>query len=1069
MTGPTESTPVVDRHVVMVTATGSFTAAGERLTGPVDCVDKLEKLIKWSYGRGLLQPIPAVGDGVKPARVWVVGAGCRELISPRPSNRGADRELVELIGESIAPLVSRGWELRRGIGPAFVLARAHGEQRISVEVLAEPRPWLCGDTDDLTENPPELGRRLRRWYTALGALPAAGGALCGAVVNDHIMAARAGRRGAVMPGPGVLPAHVVPEMRVQPPWCAPGQEVEQEFEHSEELVWLTQECPQLASAGTLTFGHGQPQILDAAAATRTAEATKRPFGLWHVTLPAASSLQIPDMLPPPHPQMSPDEPAQAWVTSEDLDGLAKDVRDGGAGLPARQLAIDQAIVWPQQSRILEAWAMRMRQAREQFAADPPLRTLVETAAAHYLDALADPRPWSDETLRHHFQPAWAAAIAARVRLRGRRAAMRISREYRVWPVYARGAAMIYALGRDDATNTPIELSDTHSRLGRMTVTRRARLSDEIILAVLKADTTTEVADALTEALDVDAPDPVAPALGGQVDSTGEAATDDVRGVDAGRGATDTPAGGPSGPGSDRAPKRPAPVKGGRPRRGGGAEVVSGGSPAAVLHTDGLWLADGTRVEVGGPIVHVGQVAELAYKQSIGYRLTPKFSEPGQIWITDAACRGFGIDVEAISRRDRAKSLRQLTDGIDFVTLAVDEGWSLGGAGEEPNAHRLGTWTRVYRDDTRGVMIALIPGMGAGPDEMPILADEPTPAQIARRLKLLADALRFPWKINAGVTAVDLMLQTRPKTWSPQEWRGVVFAPSTTTPPFGIGDVESDFDWSRPPTSEERQRRYVHAYDRGGSYVAGIAGLELPIGDPVHHPDGASFDAKTPGYWLIEIPPPADWRLPYVLNPRGHQFSGPKWVCTPTLERAVALGYQPQIVEAWLWPRHGRVLLGWYERFRDASAALDIDDVDAQAARNQAKIIRTHGIGIIGSDEHLKGKPAYSPERRLHVVAKAKANIVYRIHQIGETTGQWPLAVATDTVLYACDDPDPVTAWPGGPESLGRGFGQYKPEGSALLAEHLEHLNGRDYRGKRDLIPADEWRAALPIAGAGGSR
>ena len=69
-------------------------------------------------------------------------------------------------------------------------------------------------------------------------------------------------------------------------------------------------------------------------------------------------------------------------------------------------------------------------------------------------------------------------------------------------------------------------------------------------------------------------------------------------------------------------------------------------------------------------------------------------------------------------------------------------------------------------------------------------------------------------------------------------------------------------------------------------------------------------------------------------------------------------------------------------------------------------------------------------------------------------------MATDTVVYACDDPDPVTAWPGGPESFGRGFGQYKPEASALFGDHLDHLNGRDYRGKRDLIPAADWRATL---------
>ena len=311
------------------------------------------------------------------------------------------------------------------------------------------------------------------------------------------------------------------------------------------------------------------------------------------------------------------------------------------------------------------------------------------------------------------------------------------------------------------------------------------------------------------------------------------------------------------------------------RSAGGAQVAAGGAPVAVLHTDGLWLPDGTRIELPEPIVHVGQAAELAYTHHIGYQLTPKFAEPGQIWVTEKACSAFGIDVEAISRRDRAKSLRQLTEGIDFVTLAVNQGWSLGGAGEDPNAHRLGTWTRVYREDKRGVMIALIPGMGAGPDEMPILADEPTPAQVARRLQLLADALRFPWKINAGVTAVDLMLQTRTKKWSPQEWKQVVFAPSTTSPPFGIGDVESDFDWSRPPTREEGQRRYLHAYDRGGSYVAGIAGLELPIGDPVHHPDGTAFDAKTPGYWLAEIPRSRRLAPPICAQPEGNSVHRPQ--------------------------------------------------------------------------------------------------------------------------------------------------------------------------------------------------
>ena len=58
---------------------------------------------------------------------------------------------------------------------------------------------------------------------------------------------------------------------------------------------------------------------------------------------------------------------------------------------------------------------------------------------------------------------------------------------------------------------------------------------------------------------------------------------------------------------------------------------------------------------------------------------------------------------------------------------------------------------------------------------------------------------------------------------------------------------------------------------------------------------------------------------------------------------------------------------------------------------------------------------------------------------------------TDTVLYLSDDPDPATAWPGDPKKYGTGFGQFKPEGSALLSDHLRYLDGGAYRGKDQLI------------------
>ena len=72
--------------------------------------------------------------------------------------------------------------------------------------------------------------------------------------------------------------------------------------------------------------------------------------------------------------------------------------------------------------------------------------------------------------------------------------MRISREYRVWPVYARGAAMIYT---PVATRRPTTKRFVRHAFaaGRMTVTRRATVSDETIVAVLSAQTTADVAAA----------------------------------------------------------------------------------------------------------------------------------------------------------------------------------------------------------------------------------------------------------------------------------------------------------------------------------------------------------------------------------------------------------------------------------------------------------------------------------------------------------------------------------------------------------------------------------------------
>jgi hypothetical protein len=108
-------------------------------------------------------------------------------------------------------------------------------------------------------------------------------------------------------------------------------------------------------------------------------------------------------------------------------------------------------------------------------------------------------------------------------------------------------------------------------------------------------------------------------------------------------------------------------------------------------------------------------------------------------------------------------------------------------------------------------------------------------------------------------------------------------------------------------------------------------------------------------------------------------------------------------------------------------------------RDMIKMVYTRTIGMMGSTTFMEGKADYYPERRHHIIGKARANLLRRVVQIGRDTDVWPLAVKADTVLYASNEADPIAAWPGKSEHFGLGLGQFKHEGTATLAEQLPFL------------------------------
>lgn len=230
-----------DRSVVIVASDGSHLPSGMGLTGPVTSMDKLESLIVWARDkRGCLQ-----GES---ARVWVVGAAVRQLTGQSRIGEDVDEQL----GRALAGLVSRGWELS-GADGRLVVARGSGPGRISVDVVAEPQPWLAGGDDVVSEDAGELGRRLRRWTAAVGVLPQRTAVGSAAVVFDAIQAAKNTRRAAVVAAAG-LPAGVELTTAVQPTWVMDTTLVDRALERAHELVLLEQFHPKLASAGMLSLG-----------------------------------------------------------------------------------------------------------------------------------------------------------------------------------------------------------------------------------------------------------------------------------------------------------------------------------------------------------------------------------------------------------------------------------------------------------------------------------------------------------------------------------------------------------------------------------------------------------------------------------------------------------------------------------------------------------------------------------------------------------------------------------------------------------------------------------------------
>ncbi|MFE5700500.1 hypothetical protein [Rhodococcus koreensis] len=516
-----ESLPVgveADEHAVIVTAAGTYTPSGRELTGPVDSVEKLDKLVRWAALTPLGSPpqVWIVGQGACESLGWVIDPGSEDDFDDMEALRTrAAADLTAVLQATLTPMLSAGWELRGDPGHVVHLSRSIGKFTSMVDVVIEPYVWTYWNKDfgwnnrvgemGILGSPTagtylpdedlpaarELGRRLAWCAKHLGVLPGPTPARTGAAIVDKIKRERTrSGKGLVVASAGpVPPLDGAPRGDLEPAVGWTRVPEADELDNVHRLVSIDQRAAYLASAGMLEFGYGQPAHVTGGAAAGAAVGEKgAPFGLWRVTLPPGRALSLPERLPPPHPHMLADQPVQTWVTTVSLDGLCSPVADGGIGAELDDLDVTEAWVYPQQGRVLDKWAKILREARTAAVdtEDAATKRFLGSCYKGYIGRMVNPDMWTATRMAHHHQPLWRAAIIAHCRWRGRRVAMRIGRERGRWPIRTVTDSWVYLLAEGE------DIADPSAALGKMAVEKDTPLTDPLRSALASAQDVHEV-------------------------------------------------------------------------------------------------------------------------------------------------------------------------------------------------------------------------------------------------------------------------------------------------------------------------------------------------------------------------------------------------------------------------------------------------------------------------------------------------------------------------------------------------------------------------------------------------
>ncbi|MFD4116541.1 telomere-associated protein Tap [Streptomyces niveus] len=466
---------------------------------------------------------------------------------------------------------------------------------------------------------------------------------------------------------------------------------------------------------------------------------------------------------------------------------------------------------------------------------------------------------------------------------------------------------------------------------------------------------------------------------------------------------------------------------------------------------------------------------------------PKLSGPGKpadplLVLTEAALERYGLPV---SLTEEERLAGRLPEGHKVVKQLVRAEWKLTKRG-------FGPWARIYRpakgSDRQCVQLC-VPSWQALDTRHWGEAGRLPSAELARVLGTYASRVMTP-RGSTAVTGLELMTALHPPTYAVRDETTGTFRQADEKNPGSLGAdpvdcapceapdghplladlprfhirgpgeklFEEAYDWARPFTDADYQRRHLVGLDVNMAFAAGANGLVVGLGAPTRVKTPV-FDPKLPGSWLVDLSHVDLSRvkagkdkwveldcalLPSPFTPKGDRPEGPAWYATPTVAYAVELGYDVAPIEAYVRHDNGRYLDGWYNRLRDAYLATMADlgvgadlapadfltamdgyrsrDPELAIVVSAIKATVKGGLGKLrerprgegwkpGQPWRALSRPTWRPDIRAAVISRTRINLHRKIVKHAAFTGQYPVAVLSDCVVYAVDGESPLNFLP----------------------------------------------------------